>query len=109
MKVSEFFPNYRRRVFKWAYELQESTGKSWAVCLAKAWALYRLRRRMATETVQFSFEKADGSLRIALGTLVGSEELIKGTGKTNYKAMRYIDAETGVFKSFKIENFITAY
>ena len=107
--MKNMFPQFRKRVFRWAYELQETTGKAFPVCLSKAWALYRLRRRMATEEVKFAFEKADGSLRITTGTLKGSDELIKGTGKTNYKAMRYIDVETGIFKSFKIENFITTF
>lgn len=107
--MKNLFPQFRKRVFKWAYELQGTTGSSFAVCLAKAWALYRLRKRMATEQVKFAFEKADGSLRITTGTLKGSDEMIQGTGKTNYKAMRYLDVETGQFKSFKIENFITAY
>lgn len=103
------FPQFRKRVFKWAYELQQTTGKAFPVCLAKAWALYRLRKRLATSEVRFAFEKADGSLRITTGTLKGSNDMIKGTGKTNYKAMRYVDVETGHFKSFQIDKFITAY
>ena len=102
-------PNFRVRVFKTAYELMSKTGKEFAVCLAKAWALYRLRKRMYEEEVKIAFEKVDGSLRVATATLKGSADKIKGTGKTNYKAVRYIDVETGGFKSFKIENFITAY
>lgn len=102
-------PNFRVRVFKIAYELMSKTGKAFPVCLAKAWALYRLRQRMYKENVKIAFEKADGSLRVATATLKGSSDLIKGTGKTNYKAVRYIDVEIGGFKSFKIENFITAY
>lgn len=107
--MKNIFPQFRKRVFNWAYNLQETSGKEWPVCLAKAWALYRLRKRLAAGPVRFSFEKADGSLRITTGTLKDSNDMIKGTGKTNYKAMRYVDVETGSFKSFQIDKFITAY
>lgn len=100
---------FRTKVFSWAHELVRSTGKSFAVCLSKAWALYRLRKRMATETVKIAFEKADGTLRIAFATLKNTAEKIKGTGTPNYKTLAYFDTEANSFRSFKVENFITAY
>lgn len=101
--------NFRTRVFNWAHQLVKSTGKAFAVCLAKAWALYRLRQRMAVGVVKIAFEKADGSLRIAHATLKGTSNLIKGTGTPDYKTVKYFDTEAGGFRAFKIENFITAY
>jgi hypothetical protein len=53
MKTSN--KTFRTKVFNWAHELVRSTGKSFAECLSKAWALYRLRKRMATEVVRTSF------------------------------------------------------
>lgn len=100
---------FRTKVFHWAHELVRTTGKAFAVCLAKAWALYRLRKRMATETVKIAFEKADGSLKIAMATLKDTASLIKGTGTPNYKTLTYFDAEVKGFRSFKVENFIAAY
>ena len=61
--------NFRTKVFKQAHELMRATGKAFAVCLPKAWALYRLTKRMRREIVTFAYEKADGSLRKAKGTL----------------------------------------
>lgn len=101
--------NFRTRVFNWAHQLVKSTGKSFSVCLSKAWALYRLRKRLAKETVKIAFEKADGSLRTAYATLKDVSEAIKGTGKPNYKTLAYYDTEANGFRSFKVENFITAY
>ena len=101
--------NFRTRVFNWAHELVRATGKAFAVCLAKAWSLYRLRQRMAKETVKIAFEKADGSLRIAYATLKGTSNLIKGTGTPNFKTVNYFDTEAEGFRSFKVENFIAAY
>lgn len=86
-----------------------ATGKAFAVCLSKAWALYRLTKRMRREIVTSAYEKADGSLRKAKGTLKDTSNLIKGTGSENYKTVRYFDVEANGFRSFKVENLITIY
>lgn len=101
--------NFRSKVFKQAYEMMKATGKAFAVCLAKAWAIYRLHKRMKKETVSFAYEKADGSLRKAKGTLQDVSSLIKGTGSENYKTVRYFDVDANGFRSFKVENLITVY
>ena len=101
--------NFRSKVFRQAYEMMKVTGKAFAVCLAKAWAIYRLYKRMKSETVSFAYEKADGSLRKATGTLQDVSNLIKGTGVENYKTVRYFDVDANGFRSFKVENLITVY
>ncbi|SHG34562.1 hypothetical protein SAMN05444483_10981 [Salegentibacter echinorum] len=107
MQISK--STFRSRVFHWAHELVKSTGKSFSVCLAKAWSLYRLRKRMTNETVKIAFEKVDGSLRIAYATLQNTGDKVKGTGKPNYKTLPYYDTQAQGFRSFKLENFVTAY
>ena len=94
--------NFRTKVFKQAHELMRATGKAFAVCLSKAWALYRLTKRMRREIVTFAYEKAKG-------TLQDVQNLIKGTGPENYKTVRYFDVEANGFRSFKVENLITTY
>ena len=101
--------NFRTKVFKQAHELMRATGKAFAVCLPKAWALYRLTKRMRREIVTFAYEKAEASLRKAKGTLKDVSNLIKGTGSENYKTVRYFDVEANGFRSFKVENLITLY
>lgn len=101
--------NFRSKVFRQAYEMMKVTGKAFAVCLSKAWAIYRLYKRMKNETVSFAYEKADGSLRKAKGTLQDVSNLIKGTGMENYKTVRYFDIDANGFRSFKVENLITVY
>lgn len=101
--------NFRTQVFKRAYELAKATGKCFSVCLTKAWALYRLIRAMKNGVVSFAYEKADGSLRKAKGTLKDVQSLIKGTGKESFKTVNYYDVEAMSFRSFRIENFITIY
>lgn len=101
--------NFRSKVFKQAHEIMKATGKAFAVCLSRAWALYRLTKQMHQGVVTFAYEKADGSLRKAKGTLKDVQNLIKGTGTPNYKTIRYFDVETNAFRSFKTENLITVY
>lgn len=101
--------NFRSKVFKQAHEIMKATGKAFAVCLSRAWGLYRLTKRMHREVVTFTYEKADGSLRKAKGTLKDVQHLIKGTGTPNYKTIRYFDVEANAFRSFKTENLITVY
>lgn len=100
---------FRTVVFKRAQTLAQSTGKNYNVCLAKSWVLYRLVRDMRKGVVCFAYEKANGTLRRAKGTLHQVDHLVKGTGKADYKTIRYYDVEAKAFRSFKIENFITVY
>ena len=69
--------NFRHKVFCMAYELMKATGKAFAVCLSRAWALYRLTKQMHKGIVSFAYEKSDGSLRKAKGTLKDIQNLIK--------------------------------
>lgn len=98
---------FRSKVFRRAHEIFKSTGKSFAVCLAKAWALYRLSKRMTKEPVTFSFEKVNGELRKVTGTLKSLDSKIKGTGKENYKTLCYWDITENRFGSFRVENLIS--
>ena len=100
---------FRTKVFIQAYELMKSTGKTFAVCLSRAWALYRLTKKMHDGIAKFAYEKVDGTLRKAIGTLKGIENLVKGTGKTTVSTVRYFDIEANGFRSFKLENLVTVY
>lgn len=100
---------FRKQVFKQAQEIQQATGKTFAVALAKAWQLHRFEEMLRKGTVVFSFERADGTVRKAKGTLKGIDGLVKGTGKTNYKTVRYFDVDKQAFRSFKVENLIAIY
>ena len=61
--------NFRARVMKYAHHLLSTTKKSWKYCLLKAWELYRLAKRMRSGEVKFAYEKVNGSIRYAIGTL----------------------------------------
>ncbi|MFR9620131.1 MAG: SH3 beta-barrel fold-containing protein [Rikenellaceae bacterium] len=102
--------NFRTEVFKRAHSLAQSTGEAFAACLAKAWNIYRLARKMAAEVAKFAYTKVDGSLRIARGTLRNVAHLIKDGGReANPSTLRYYDVEAEAFRSFRVENLITVY
>lgn len=96
-------------IMRRAWTIYRATGKSFSVCLSRAWALYRLIRRMRAGVVSFAYEKTDGTLRRAKGTLRDVAALVKGTGKETPATVRYYDVEAAGFRSFRIENLITIY
>ena len=106
MKTTSY--TFRTKVFRQAWEMVKETGKTFAVCLAKAWALYRLKREMSKGTVKFAYEKIDGTLRKAYGTLKDTNYTPKGK-EGSIKTFSYFDIEANGFRCFRIENLVTIY
>lgn len=103
--------NFRVKVMKYAHNLSKSTKNVWAVCLMKAWELYRLYKRMKQEIVKFAYTKADGSIRYAFGIILDKLicSSVKRITKPSYKTFIYWDVEKSELRSFKIENLIVVY
>jgi len=92
----------------WAIVL--TTGKTFAVCLAKSWQLYRLAKQMRAGVVRFAYEKKDGSLRRAIGTLKDIATLIVGSGRPDDgHTFKYYDTEAAALRSFRVENLVAIY
>lgn len=112
-RIMETKSNFRARVMKYAHHLLSTTKKSWRFCLLKAWELYRLAKRMRNGDVKFAYEKTDGSIRYAIGTLenvpAGATNKGKRITKPSYKTFSYFDVEKKGYRSFKIENLVTVY
>lgn len=104
--------NFRARVMKYAWQLWRATKQQWRICMIKAWQLYRLAKSMREGVVTFYYQKADGSIRKAIGTLkntpAGATLGGKKVTKQSYKTMAYFDTEKKGFRCFKIENLICA-
>lgn len=102
--------NDLQTIMRRAWTIARTTGKAFSICLVKAWSLYRLTQRMRAGVVRFAYEKADGTLRKAAGTLHEVAATIKGTGRPNDAlTIRYYDVEADGWRSFKVENFVTVY
>lgn len=97
-------------IMRRAWAIARSTGKSFSVALSRAWQLHRLTRRMRGGLVRFVYEKRDGTLRRAVGTLHDVTSTIKstmsGTRPEDGRTVRYYDIEASGWRSFRVENFI---
>lgn len=102
--------NFRVRVMKYAWHLWKATKQAWRICMIKAWQLYRLAKAMRGGVATFYYQKADGSIRKARGTLkhvpAGATLGGKKVTKPSYKTMAYFDVDRNAFRCFKAENFI---
>lgn len=93
-----------------AWVIARATGKAFAVALSKSWQLWRLTKRIRTGVVRFAYEKTNGTLRKAAGTLKDTAAQVKGSGQIdNGRTVRYYDVEAGGWRSFKSENLIAIY
>ena len=96
---------FRSQVFKRAYELVKVTGKGFAVCLSKVWQLYTLTKQMKNHAVTFYYEKKNGELRKAKGTL-RVEYQNKTDKPQNPAVFTYYDLEADGFRAFQIQSLI---
>lgn len=97
--------SFRKTVMLRAYHIMNETGKEWTDCLRKAWQLYRINKEMHQGEVTFYFEKKDGAIRKATGTLKIDYEF-KTQNQPNPKVFTYFDVDAQAFRCMKIENFI---
>lgn len=96
-------------IMKDAWRMFRVTGEKFSECLKRSWLVFKLRKQMKNRKVQFFFQKVDGSIRQAFGTMLDSviEGKIKGTGRTpNNDLVVYYDCEKDAFRSFKKFNLI---
>lgn len=108
--MSTNFKNSMREVMKNAHRFFKVTGESFSECLKRAWQVYKLAKAMKTKTVQFFYQKVNGEVRQAFGTM--AEEVIhdkvKGTDirRKNEDLLTYWDTEKESFRSFKEFNLV---
>lgn len=97
-----------RNIMLLAWQFVKKNGYTLSEALKVAWLNIKLRAKMQTGIVKFYFQKVDGSLREAFGTL--KEELLpalKGTDrKPNDTLQVYYDTEKGAYRCFKKANLI---
>lgn len=95
-----------QKIMSQAWQMVKRNGFTMAEALRIAWLNFNLRAKMANGIVKFYFEKVDGTLREAYGTL--KAELLpesKGTGrKPNPMVQVYYDTERNEYRSFKVAN-----
>ena len=91
-----------------AWQFAKRNGFSMSDALKVAWRNIKVRAMMKTRIVKFYFQKVDGSIREAYGTL--KETLIPATGSDNRKkndtVQTYFDTEKQEWRCFKKANLM---
>ena len=99
--------NTLREVMQLAWQFVKKNGYSLSEALKVAWMNIKLKVQMKKRIVKFYFQKVDGSLREAFGTL--SENVVpqtQGARKMNATCQVYFDTERESWRCFKKANLI---
>lgn len=101
--------NQLREIMHLAWQMVRKNGYSMSHALKCAWLNMKLKAAMKQRIVKFYFQKVDGSIREAYGTL--KETLLpptNGTGsrKRNDTVQVYYDTEKNEYRCFKVANLI---
>ena len=75
-------------IMRRAWHIARATGKAFAVCLSKAWQLYRLTKRTIGRFSIIAVMTASFSLRQALRRQ--AEKVIEALARFRYQALRMI-------------------
>lgn len=106
--MSKTMKTQMREVMTLAWQMVKKNGYTMAEALKTAWRNIKLRTQMQQRIVKFYFQKVDGSIREAYGTL--KETLIPATGEGNRKkndtVQTYFDTEKSEWRCYKKANLI---
>lgn len=95
-------------IMSMAWRFWRITRHAFAECLKLAWQNFNLVRQMKVGVVKFYFQKVDGTLREAWGTL--KSDLVPHIGddqrKKNDTVQIYFDTELNEWRCFKRLNLI---
>lgn len=99
----------KSELFNLAWQFVKRNGMSMAEALKVAWRNIKLKMQMYAGIVKFYYQKVDGSLREAYGTL--KSELVPETGNSNRAkndtVSVYFDTEKSEWRCFKKANIIS--
>lgn len=98
-----------RAIMQMAWQFVKRNGFTMAEALKAAWLNFKLKKAMMARIVKFYFQKVDGSIREAYGTL--KTELIPAvsgndTRKKNDTVQVYFDTERQEYRCFKRANLV---
>ncbi|MCM0371201.1 SH3 beta-barrel fold-containing protein [Bacteroides fragilis] len=102
------FKNKMREVMRRAWQLVKVYGFSMAEAMKQSWKVLKLKEALKKGVVKFYYQKLNGEIRTAWGTL--KESLIPKTKgaerKKNESLITYYDNEKQAYRSFKVANLI---
>ena len=107
--MSNTFRSQISEVMCLAWQMVKRNGYSMSEALKTAWMNIKLKAAMKERIVKFYFQKVDGSIREAYGTLKDSMlPDSKGTDsrKKSDTVQTYFDTERGEFRCYKVANLV---
>lgn len=101
--------NQLSEIMRMAWQFVKKNGFSMSEALKTAWMNIKLKAAMKERIVKFYFQKVDGSIREAYGTL--KESLLpenKGTDnrKKSDTVQVYFDTEKSEYRCYKVANLV---
>lgn len=98
-----------RAIMQMAWQFVKRNGFTMAEALRAAWLNFKLRLAMTVRIVKFYFQKVDGSIREAYGTL--NPSIMPATSgndnrRKNDTVQVYFDSEVQEYRCFKKANLI---
>lgn len=103
------FKEQMREIMSLAWQFVKRNGYAMGEALRVAWANFRLKLMMRQRIVRFWFQKVDGSLREAFGTLAtGIIPVVAGADnrKRNDTVQTYYDTEKQEWRCYKKANLM---
>lgn len=96
-----------REVMNLAWQFVRKNGYALSEALKCAWVNIKLKAAFSKRIVKFYYQKVDGTLREAYGTLMSDKiPAIKGEKKTNNTCQVYFDCEKEEWRCFKKANLV---
>lgn len=100
-----------RTIMQMAWQFVKRNGFELSEALKQAWQVFKLKKQMYKGIVKFYYQKVDGSIREAYGTL--KSELMPAIDNSNDRRLKnptvqvYFDTERQEFRCFKVANVVT--
>ena len=89
-----------------AWQFVKRNGFTMSEAMKQAWLVFKLKAKMAKGIAKFYFQKVNGEIREAWGTLKDTPAT-QGTGrKANDTLQTYYDTEVQDWRCFKIANLL---
>ena len=101
--------NQLSELLKLAWQFVKKNGYGMSEAMKVAWANVKLKAELKKRIVKFYFQKVDGSIREAFGTLA-EDKIPAATGESNRKkndtVQVYFDTEREEYRCFKKANLL---
>lgn len=107
--MTQIFKNNMSEIMKQAWQFVRRNGYTMSEALKTAWRNFNLKAKMRKGIVKFYFQKVDGSIRQAFGTLceaiIPSHNASSGR-RPNETVQVYWDTEKSEYRCFKRANLL---